>query len=304
MKRVVFTLLISIVLLFMTACSSNDSGSSDDMDSHFTSNEIAREMSEIESVSEDKEDSSTDDVVEDEDEITKYEDIETDRMIIHQAQLDVNVKNLDKTQLNIEEKVNKYKGYIVESNVYKDGDNHVRGHLTVRIPEKHFQTFLNDAEKEVAEVLERNVTGQDVTEQYVDLESRLTSKQAVEKRLLDFMKDAKKTEDLLKISSDLATVQEEIEKITGKINYLENQTAYSTIHIYMYEKSVNIPGVDSDQLETWEKTKKQLATSLNFILMTGSGLIVFFIGNLPIFLILLFIGIIIYLPIKKRINKN
>src|SRR5690625_6804027 len=96
--------------------------------------------------------------------------------------------------------------------------------MTVRIPEKHFQTFLTDTEEEAAEVLSRNVSGQDVTEQYVDLESRLKSKHAVEERLLAFMEDAKKTEDLLKISKDLATVQEDIEVIVGKMKYLENQS--------------------------------------------------------------------------------
>src|SRR5690625_5078504 len=152
--------------------------------------------------------------------------------------------------------------------------------MTARIPEKHFQTFLNDTEEEAAEVLARNVSGQDVTEQYVDLESRLKSKRAVEERLLKFMTDAEKTEDLLKISKDLATVQEDVEVIVGKMNYLENQSAYSTIEISMHENRIVVPGLDNNDLDTWEKTKKQLATSLNFLLTAGSGLIVFFIGNL------------------------
>ena len=64
-----------------------------------------------------------------------------------------------------------------------------------------FKPFYRIQKKLAAEVLERNVTGQDVTEEYVDLESRLKSKRAVEKRLLEFMDDAEKTDDLLKISN-------------------------------------------------------------------------------------------------------
>ncbi|MBW9235445.1 DUF4349 domain-containing protein, partial [Leptospira santarosai] len=101
--------------------------------------------------------------------------------------------------------------------------------------EENFEKFLLEAEGEAAKVLERNVTGQDVTEQYVDLESRVRSKRAVEERLLDFMSKAQKTEDLLKISEDLAQVQEEIEVMVGKMKYLENQTSFSTIEISMYE---------------------------------------------------------------------
>lgn len=228
------------------------------------------------------------------------DEIDTDRMIIHTANLQIQVKDFNKTQLNIENKVSEYDGYIVESNVYRESEERVSGHMTVRIPEKHFQKFLTDTEDQAVEVLERNVSGQDVTEQYVDLESRLKSKRAVEERLLAFMNDAEKTEDLLKISKDLATVQEEIEVIVGKMNYLENQSAYSTIEISMHEDQVIIPELDNKDLNTWEKTKKQLATSLNFLLTAGSGLVIFFIGNLPVIILLLIIGAVIYFKIRNR----
>ncbi|GIN89424.1 hypothetical protein J22TS1_04750 [Siminovitchia terrae] len=177
------------------------------------------------------------------------------------------------------------------------------GHVIVRIPEKHFQTFLNDTEDEVSEVLGRNVSGQDVTEEYVDLESRLKSKRAVEERLLGFMKEAQKTEDLLKISSDLAKVQEEIEVLVGKVKYLENQTAFSTVEIFMQESKVVVPGVGDGDLDTWEKTKKQLAVSLNFLLAAASGLVVFFVGNLPVILLLVLIGVGIFYLVKRKRRK-
>ena len=143
------------------------------------------------------------------------------------------------------------------------------GKIIVRVPGNYFHRFITDAEGEAAEVLTRNVTGQDITEQYVDLESRVKSKRAVEERLLEFMVNAEKTEDLLKISSDLAKVQEEIELIVGKMNYLENQTSYSTIEITMFENQVIVPEVDGKKLDTWAKTKKQLASSKNYILAAG-----------------------------------
>lgn len=223
----------------------------------------------------------------------------TDRMIIHHAQLQVKVKGFKQAQLKIEKKVTEYDGYIVESNVYSQDAEAVSGTMIIRIPEKHFQAFLKDAEEE-ATILERNVTGQDVTEQFVDLQSRVTSKRAVEARLLEFMSTAQKTEDLLKISADLAKVQEEIEVIVGKMNYLENQTSYSTIEIAMFEDRVIVPTLDKNNLNTWDKTKKQLATSTNFMLAAGSGLIVFFIGNLPIIILLSLVGIGIYFFIRRK----
>ncbi|MFJ7933567.1 DUF4349 domain-containing protein [Sporosarcina sp. NPDC096371] len=228
----------------------------------------------------------------------------TDRMIIHQAQLQIKVKEFEQAQLNIEQKVTEYGGYIVESNVHRQDADAVSGTITIRIPEKHFQSFLKDAEEQ-ATILERNVTGEDVTEQYVDLKSRVTSKRAVEARLLEFMSQSQKTEDLLKISSDLAAVQEEIELIVGKMNYLENQTSYSTIEISMFEDRIIVPELDKNNLDTWDKTKKQLATSTNFMLAAGSGLIVFFIGNLPVIILLLLVGTVVYFIIKrKKPNKK
>ena len=297
-RKAFFILILSGLLVLMAACSSSNSSEEakkDMADSSAGSNEV--------SVEGEMDYSSSDEGAVDRDH--KSEGNTTNRMIIHQAQLRVHVKDLGKAQLKIEQKVNEYGGYIVESNVYRESDRLVSGMITVRVPEKHFQRFLADAEEEAAEILERNVTGQDVTEQYVDLESRVKSKRAVEERLLEFMGKAEKTADLLNISSDLAKVQEEIEVIVGQMKYFENQTSFSTIEIFMYEDRVIVPEIDSLDLDTWEKTKKQLVTSTNFLLAVASGVIVFLIGNLPVIAILLLGGVGIYFIIKrKKVDKE
>jgi type III secretory pathway component EscV len=98
------------------------------------------------------------------------------QMVIYQADLELRVKKFDQAVRTLEEKVIEYGGYITESNVSKEGNEQVSGSIKIRIPQKHFQTFLHDAESQAARVLQRNITGQDVTEEYVDLESRLKSK--------------------------------------------------------------------------------------------------------------------------------
>lgn len=294
-KRCLFSLLAACMIIFLGACSSGSSEESKStnemakMDSAAGSNEIAVNQEDM-STTEDKA-------------VDQPEQVMDERMIIHRANLEVRVKSLEKAQQNIEKKVKEYGGYIVESNEYRDESEQKSGHITVRIPEKHFQAFLKNAEETAAEVLGRNVSGQDVTEEYVDLESRLKSKRAVEERLLDFMKEAKKTEDLLKISNDLGKVQEEIEVLVGKMKYLENQTAFSTVDIFMNESKVVVPGVGDSDLDTWEKTKRQLAVSLNFLLAAASGWVVFFVGNLPIILLLGLIGVGIYYLVRRK-RKN
>lgn len=226
------------------------------------------------------------------------------QMVIYQADLQLRVKKFDQTVRSLEEKVLKYGGYITESNVSREGNEEVSGSIRIRIPQKNFQAFLHDAERQAAEVLHRNITGQDVTEEYVDLESRLKSKRIVEERLITFMKGAVKTEDLLKISADLAVVQEEIESIEGKMKFLENQTSLSTVNITLYEDKVIVPDIDSDKLNTWEKTKKQFMKSINMLLVGLSSLVVFIVGNIPVLAILFILGFFLLYYYKKRKYRN
>ncbi|MGE7684520.1 DUF4349 domain-containing protein [Peribacillus simplex] len=284
MNRKIMMLMFSLYLL-LAGCSSNEKDDSaskvqdekaeSKMDASISGNKVQEEVAEKEGMTD-------------------------ERKVIHQAQLELKVKNLEKAQIKIENKVAEYGGYVVESNVYREDEELVEGTITVRVPEAHFQDFLADSEGEASEVVGRNVTGQDVTEQYVDLKARLKSKRAVEERLLAFMKDAEKTEDLLKISSDLAMVQEEIEQLTGQMKYLENQTSYSTVTITLSQDRIVVPSIDNKELNTWERTKKQLATSANLLLKAGSGIIVFIIGNLPILIILGGAGAVVHWVIKRR----
>ena len=225
------------------------------------------------------------------------------QMVIYQAEVEMRVTNFEKSIQNLEEKAQQYGGYISESNVRKEGKEQVNGNIKLRIPQKNFQAFLHEAESEAADVISRNITGQDVTEEYVDLGSRLKSKKVVEERLISFMKGAAKTEDLLKISTDLAAVQEEIETIEGKMKFLENQTSLSTINITLYEKKVVVPNLNKDDLNTWERTKKQFMSSTNAIITGLSVLVVFFVGNLPILIILAIVAYLGFIYVKKKKKK-
>lgn len=294
MKKAWLLLVTISLFVILTACSSSDEELAKMSTEDRASDSAEFETKEEQSVDAEREQES----------VAEETAAPSTRMIIHQARISTNVKDLKKAQHNMEQRVKDYGGYIVESNVYLESDETSSGKMIVRIPEKHFETFLSEAEVEASKVLEKNVTGQDVTEQYVDLSSRVKSKRAVEERLLAFMKDAEKTEDLLKISSDLAKVQEEIEVLVGKIKYLENQTSFSTIELTMFENRVIIPEIENKDLNTWEKTKKQFITSTNALLSIGSGIIVFIVGNLPVLILVTIIAVVVFWIIKKRKIKE
>ncbi|AZB42654.1 DUF4349 domain-containing protein [Bacillus sp. FJAT-42376] len=229
------------------------------------------------------------------------------RKIIYTAEMRIEVSDYEDASLRIQKKAQSAGGYAVSTassaNGERDGLN--EGTMTLRIPQDQFSRFLSSIEDSSYKVIEKNAAGQDVTEEFVDLDSRLKAKQAVEARLLEFMKKAGKTEDLLAISKDLAAVQEDIEQLKGRMKYLQNQTDYSTITIHLIESKVVVPGVDNRELNTWQKTQKQFVNSLNGLLYAGSGLVIFFAGNLPVWILLIIIGWAgVYFWKKKRPGKS
>ncbi|WP_162356547.1 DUF4349 domain-containing protein [Metabacillus mangrovi] len=220
------------------------------------------------------------------------------RKIIYRADLDVRVRDFEAALSQIEQETKRAGGYmvnIISSDAAEKGER--EGTITVRVPQAKFSAFLNTMEKGTFELQSREVAGQDVTEEYVDLESRLKAKEAVETRLLSFMKDSQKTSDLLAISKDLAGVQEEIEQLKGRRNYLQNQTDFAAITITLSESGVMVPHADGG---TWEKTQQQFITSLNSLLAAGSSIFIFIAGNLPLWLVLGAIAWGVYAFWKKR----
>ncbi|UZD14989.1 DUF4349 domain-containing protein [Virgibacillus natechei] len=228
-----------------------------------------------------------------------------DRKVIYTANLRIEVQEYQQAVNDIQTEVADRGGYIVDSTMQEGTDeDSTNGQITARIPQEQFQEFIQIVEDGSSKVVESSVSGQDVTEEYIDLESRLESQQVVEERLLSFMEEAEATEDLLAISDDLANVQGEIEEITGRMNYLENRTDLATVTIHIEENNVSIAG---DELNTWEQTKQQFMKSINAVISFFSGLFVFFVGSLPVLVILGIVGLggfLIYRKIKKDRQEN
>ncbi len=298
MKKVIKLFVFLSLILSLAACSSSSKSEESKM-----SSDSSAGMDSGETAMEEKSQVSFDNNAKQEKAVPAELEVPS-QMVIYQADLQLRVKKFEETLQNIEAQVIKYGGYISQSNVAKDGIEQVSGQITVRVPQKNFQAFLHDAEGQAAEVLQRSITGTDVTEEYIDLDSRLKSKRVVEERLTSFMQSAQKTEDLLKISADLAAVQEEIETIQGRMKFLENQTSLSTVHLTLYENQVIVPNLEDEDLNTWDKTKKQFMKSTNMLLAAISGLFVFIVGNIPILVILAVAAVLIYQYIKKTRNRN
>lgn len=292
-KRILIGL--AFILLLLTGCSaSNDSSeSSNAMDS-------SGEKSYEGGIGADTDDSAG---VEEDGEVAP-EGENNERKVMYNASVSLEVDDIGKSIDEVEKNVQELKGYVVEVN-FSSNNEQDYGSITLRIPTESLTAFLDGLEEYSGKVIEKRVVGQDVTEEYVDLTSRLKAKRVVEERLLDLLSKAEKTEDLLKISHDLSIVQEEIEQVMGRMKYLDNKTEFAEVEMSFTDVSIPIPDVKgNEELKTGEKIKKTFAASLNSITAFFSGLAVFLIGYSPILLLLAAASFLVYWGVRRYYKKR
>jgi hypothetical protein len=126
-------------------------------------------------------------------------------------------------------------GYIVSSRVwyqpYADGENYKYATITIGVPVDQFERTLVRLRGLAVKVLDETASGEDVTNQFVDLQSQVTNLEATRDRIKSFLEDAKTVDEALRINAELANVEAQIEQIKGQMNYLQDRSAYSTITV-------------------------------------------------------------------------
>ncbi|MBB3109046.1 hypothetical protein FHS18_001098 [Paenibacillus phyllosphaerae] len=159
------------------------------------------------------------------------------RKLVYRANVAMQVEDYGAAQSQISNAITLSGGYIVKFSDQQTA-HELGGTYTIKVPAKGFMSFLAGIENIEHKALEKSLQGTDVTEEYVDLEARLKARQVVEARLLSFMDKATKADDLLKFSTELGEVQTEIERIKGRMRYLDQNVAFSTVELRVYQQSV------------------------------------------------------------------
>jgi uncharacterized protein DUF4349 len=160
---------------------------------------------------------------------------ETGRLVIQNADLTIVVADVNARVAAIEGMAKAMGGFIVSVNVYQTyantGEPVPQAQLVVRVPQDRLEEALLQVKKDTVEVRNETRSGNDVTDQYVDLQSRLKAKQAAEAQMLTIMQDAHRTEDVLAVYNQLQQIQSDIEVLKGQIKYLEQSAALSAISV-------------------------------------------------------------------------
>ncbi len=219
------------------------------------------------------------------------------RKLVYKANLTMKVKSYADAQAEIRNLVTLSGGYILQfsenSTSREEGGNFV-----LKIPSTGFSTFLKELEKIPNEAIQRNVQAQDFSEEYVDLEAQLKAKQVVEARYLEFMQKATRTEELVQYTNELAKIQEAIERMKGRMRYIDSNVAFSTVEIRLYQPGSSLDTHKSDSV--FGRSRDAMFSSLGFLAGFGQGLLVFLAGLIPIAAI----GLVIGSPLWILHNRN
>ncbi len=167
-------------------------------------------------------------------------DINAGHMIIKNGDIKLQVEDTDVAIDRATQIVGDAGGYIVSTRVwyqpYDDGKNYKYATLTIGVPVLQFEKTLSKLRGLALKVLDESASGDDVTNQFVDLQSQLTNLEATRDRIKTFLDQAKTVDEALRINQELSNVEAQIEQIKGQMNYLQDRSAYSTITINLEPK--------------------------------------------------------------------
>jgi hypothetical protein len=193
----------------------------------------------------------------------------------------------------------KYGGYVVSGDIRSNGDDLKRGGITIRVASINDNFTKAQAEIDgLGNVTSKRISGQDVTEEYVDLQSRLRNAEAQEAQMLELMKKAQTIEEILTVQSRLADIQSQIEQLKGRMKYMESRTDFATITVDLRETGngggePDSNGIDWGFVESLKYAGWLAVQTVNFVIV-ALGVIV------PLTLMATIIYIVVYWIMRKR----
>ena len=165
---------------------------------------------------------------------SQYMDTDTERKIIRKASLNIEVESFQSSSDALINIVERSGGFVSDSYSYVTDTGHKRGEITLRVPSDRFLSVIGEIEQ-IGTVKSKHASGEDVTEEYIDLTARLNNSQRQEKRLLEILDMAENVKEVLEVEHELERVRNDIERLTGRIKYLDNRVELATISVSLYE---------------------------------------------------------------------
>jgi hypothetical protein len=219
-----------------------------------------------------------------------------DRKIVRTGSITMEVNDIGKSQADIAQMAVQYQGYVVSSNLNADKEQ-PGGFISIRVPADKFSDALSKLRSLAVKVTYENTNSQDVTEQYTDLKAQLSNYEATEVQYLALLKKADNVKDMLEVQRELSNVRGNIERIKGRIQYIERTSDTSLIEATLNkskpigESSWDITGVFTHALNGLIAFGKVLLSILIWLLVFS-----------PVWIIVLVI--IILVRRRNRARRN
>lgn len=204
--------------------------------------------------------------------LTALQESRPDRYLIRNATLTVEVRDARQAARTLIAAVGAARGYVAEAHESVDELGRRSVVVTVRVPFGRFDGSLAQIEA-LGKVLDKQVTAEDVTEEFVDSQARLRNLQASEQRLLAHLNQAVRLADILLVENALTRVRGEIEQLEGRLRYLAHRIAYSTLAVTLSEAPRSQPVVPPESYSSGKVASDAMRSLLAFGQVAWSGAI-------------------------------
>jgi len=170
-----------------------------------------------------------------------------ERLVVKESTLSLLVKNVVDAQKAISQKAQNLGGYLVQSNIsHPEETEAASGWITIRVPQEKLEEALDYFRGLAVKVASETISGQDVTDEYVDIEARLETLLKTKARFEEILARAEKTTDILEVQRELINLQEQIDSLKGRQNYLEKSAQVSKVTIYLATDELVLPYVPTE----------------------------------------------------------
>lgn len=232
-------------------------------------------------------------------------ELPSDRKLIITVDLEAETEDLDAMLAHVNAKIAALNGYM-ESQQINNGSayskyRHRSSNMTIRIPAENLSQFV-DMVSENCNIVSNYRTSDDVTLQYVSLESRIEALEIEQERLLVLLEQADNMEDLLTIESRLTDVRYDLEQIHSQMLVMKNRINYSTVHLYLSEV-IEYTEVEEEPETFFQRIGRGFTKSVKGVWNGIVEFIIFLISALPYLLLLGVIALVVILIIRKARKK-
>ncbi|MEO1427904.1 MAG: DUF4349 domain-containing protein [Cyanobacteria bacterium J06633_8] len=199
--------------------------------------------------------------------------------LIKKAQITVIVNSLDQSIDVVEQIINQQNGYLLSLEETQLNNSYSRPNATIqmRVPQNLLETTLNKL-SELGTIQSRSISAEDVGEQIVDFQARLSNLRRTESNLQKIMDKSGSVKDILGVAQELSKVREQIERITAQLKSLQNQVAYSTITLNLeaaVSNTSNQPGLPSQIQDAWNNSTSSFSAFTLGLMKLGIWMIVY-----------------------------